>query len=125
MTIQWVKVIMVIMMVLLMGGCVKSQSQLREHTPTHTFTSNKPAQEVAKCIEYKIREGIKFLYVVLENYPDQSYHLSVASYPGYMALADILVKPSGKGSTVEYRSMRESLTTAEEEMVHFIEGCVK
>ena len=125
MTVQWVKVIMVVMMVLLMGGCVKSPSQLREHTPTHTFTSNKPAQEVAKCIEYKIREGIKFLYVVMENYPDQSYHLSVASYPGYMALADILVKPSGNGSIVEYRSVRESVTAAEEEMVLIMEGCVK
>jgi hypothetical protein len=124
-TIQWVKVIMVIMMALLMGGCVKSQSHLGKSAPTHTFTSNKPAQEVAKCIEYKIREGIKFLYVVMENYPDQSYHLSVASYPGYMALADILVKPSGNGSIVEYRSMRESLTAAEEEMVLIMEGCVK
>jgi hypothetical protein len=124
-TVQWVKVIMLTLMALLMGGCVKSSSQLGKYAPTKTFTSNKPPQEVAKCIEYKIREGIKFLYVVLENYPDQSYHISVASYPGYMALADILVKPSGNGSIVEYRSRRESLTAKEEEMVLVIEGCVR
>ncbi len=125
MTVQGVKVIMIIMMALLMGGCANSSSQLGKYAPTKTFTSSKPPQEVAKCIEYKIREGIKILYVVLENYPDQSYHLSIGSYPGYIALADILVKPSGNGSIVEYRSMRESVTATEEEMVLFIEGCVK
>ena len=125
MKVQLVKVIMVIMMALLMGGCAKSSSQFGKSAPTKTFTSNKPAQEVAKCIEYKIREGIKFLYVVLENYPDQSYHISVGSYPGYTALADILVKPSGNGSIVEYRSIRESLTAKEEEMLLLIDGCVR
>ena len=125
MTVQWVKVIMVIMVALLMGGCAKSSSQLGKYAPTKTFTSNKPPQEVAKCIEYKIREGIKILSVVLEDYPDQSYHLSVGSYPGYTAFADILVKPSGNGSMVEYRSIRESLTAKEEEMLLLIDGCVR
>jgi hypothetical protein len=123
--VQWAKILMVMMMALLMGGCAKSPSQLREWMPTRTFTSNKPPQEVAKCIEYKIREEIKVLYVVLEDYPDQSYRILIGSYPGYTAFAELHVKPSRDGSIVEYRSMRESLTGKEEEMLLYIEGCVR
>jgi hypothetical protein len=83
---------------------------------------------VAKCIEYKIRANksarwyeAKSIPVVLEEYPDQSYHISISTTD--TAIADILVKPSGNGSIVEYR--RKGWYAKQERWFADIESCLK
>jgi hypothetical protein len=128
MKVQWAKVIMVMVLASLIGGCTYSLAQIREYEPYKTFTSNKPPKEVAKCIEYKIREDkgaswyeAKGLPVVLEEYPDQSYRVSISIHDS--AMADILVKPSGNGSIVEYRRVGSHLK--QERWLANIYECVK
>ena len=111
MKVQRAEVIVVVMLALLMWGCGVSLSQIRQDEPYRTFTSTKHPKEVAKCIEYKIREeeGARWYEskttgtVALEEYPDQSYRIAI-TIPPYSAIADLLVKPSGRGSVVDYRT---------------------
>ena len=128
---QWAKVILVVMLPLLIGGCTRSLSQIRQYEPYRTFTSNKPPREVAKCIELKIREqkGVRWykeksLNVSLEEHPDQSYRIAITVPPS--AIADILVKPSRNGVVVEYRKHPAvGWNFAEERWFDYIEECAR
>jgi hypothetical protein len=125
---QWTKFIPVVMVLLLLSCCSYSISEIRGYEPYRTFTSTKPPKEVAKCIELEIRaeKGMRFyegpVGVALEEHPDQTYHVAI-TVPGYTAVADILVKPSGSGSLIEYR--RKSWNAKQDRWFDYIEKCAR
>jgi hypothetical protein len=98
-----------LVVVLLLGGCYATTSDIRRVNPSFTFTSIKPPNEMAKCIYSRSRTEIDAnttMTTILDEYPTQKiYHVSLTSphwgYPN--CLADVLVKPSGNGSVVEFR----------------------
>ena len=125
----WGKNIVAVMVALLLGGCASSISEIRQNEPHLTFTSTNPPKEVAKCIDFRTRAetggsgGWKVSpTVALEERPDQTYHI-VLTYPPYGGLADILVKPSGVGSVVEYR--RAHWWNGEGQFIEILEQCVR
>ena len=98
-----------LMMVLLLCSCA-SLSEIRQREPYRTLTSSKAPKELAKCIELNARSeiGTRFnepVYsVVLEEHPDQTYHVALTA-PPTTAIADVHIKPSESGSTVECRTL--------------------
>lgn len=93
---------------LLLIGCVSSISNIRQNDPSFTFTSMKPAKEVAKCIEYRGRAESGDFWrghriFAMEEYPDQIYRVVLSDPIFGSGVGDILIKPSGNGSSIEYR----------------------
>ncbi len=114
------KVIVVVMMALLMGGCA-SGPEVRPTLPYQTFTSANTPKQVVECIKSRLLEekgrGIgegSWEAVAFEELPDQTYHIVLTVHP-YKGIADILIKPSGSGSVIEYR--REHWWAGEEQFL--------
>jgi hypothetical protein len=125
---QWGRIILAVMMALLLGGCASSISEIRQNEPHLTLSSTKPPQEVAKCIDLRARAetgGSMWKVnptVAFEERPDQTYHI-VLTVPPYGGLADILVMPSGSGSSVEYR--RGHWWNGEKQFLEIVEQCAR
>lgn len=124
-----VKPVVVIMVVLLLSGCTYSLSQIRENEPYRTLTSNKSPQELAKCIEIKIRAetgntwyAAGPLAVALEEHPNNTYRIAL-TFPAYTAVADILVKPKDSGAVLEFR--RHHWWAGQSEVLEIIERCAQ
>jgi hypothetical protein len=60
--------------------------------------------------------------VVLEEHSDQTYRVALI-IPGATAIADILVKPSGSGSVIEYR--RKGWYAKQAQWFEYIEKCAR
>ena len=121
------KIKAVALVVVCFSGCA-SLSEIRSNEPYYTLTSIKPPEELAKCIEQRIRAetGGRWyeanLVVNREDYPNHTYRIGL-TLPGYTAMADILVKPSDKGSLVEYR--RKGWFTGESSALEEIKRCAE
>jgi hypothetical protein len=126
----WVNAMVVALVgAILSSGCNYSLSQIRENEPYRTLTSTKSTQELAKCIELKIRAetggewpGQPPTTVVLEEHPNNVYRVAL-TFPNYTAVADILVKPSDSGAIVEYR--RHHWWAGQNQLLEVIERCAK
>ncbi len=125
---EWGKVIMSVIVALLLGGCAYSISEIRQSEPYLTFTSSNPPKDVAKCIDLRARADTGGSIwkvsptVALEERPDHNYHI-VLTVPPYSGLADILVKPSGSGTVVEYR--RAHWWAGEKQFLEVLEECMR
>ena len=124
-----VKPVVAIMVVLLLSGCSYSLSQIRENEPYQTLTSGKPPKELGKCIELTIRAetggrwlGQPITSIVLEEYPNNVYRVAL-TFPGYTAVADILVKSTDSGTVVEYR--RHHWWAGQTQVLEIIERCAQ
>ena len=128
MNAQWGKVIVAVMVALLIGGCASSISQIRQNEPYLTLTSTKPPNEVAKRIDFRGRAETGSTVwrvnptIALEEHPDQTYHV-VLTVPPVGGLADIVIKPSGSGSLVEYR--RGHWWNGEKQFLEIVEQCIR
>jgi len=125
---QWGTIIVAVMVFLLIEGCASSISEIRQNEPHLTFSSINPPKEVAKCIDFRARAetgGSMWKVnptVAFEERPDNTYYI-VLTVPPYGGLADILVKPSGVGSVVEYR--RAHWWNGEGQFIEILEKCVR
>uniref|UniRef100_A0A7V4GA26 Lipoprotein n=1 Tax=Desulfobacca acetoxidans TaxID=60893 RepID=A0A7V4GA26_9BACT len=125
---QGVKAMFAVMTALLFAGCALSVYEIRQSKPYLTLSSINPPKEVAKCIDFRARAetgGSVWKVsptVALEERPDQTYHI-VLTVPQHGGLADILVKPSGSGSVVEYR--RSHWWAGEKQFLEIVEQCAR
>ena len=119
---RWNKLLVAMMVILLSSGCSYSLSEIREFKPYYTLTSTKPPQDLAKCIELKMRARRNADVVNLEEYPDKTYRVTL-TIPAHTAIADILVKPSDSGSVVEFR--RRGYLHPQSELQEVMERCAK
>jgi uncharacterized protein YceK len=120
----WGKVLVAVVVALLSSGCASSLSEIRASETSHTLASNKAPQEIAKCIELKMRAKLPFtaFVVVLEEHTDNTYCVVITA-PGYVYVVDIIVKPTDGGSVVEFR--KQGWWSNKTEMIEIAERCAK
>jgi hypothetical protein len=118
---RWVKVVVAVLVgLLLLSG---------SNEPHYTLTSIRTSEELAKCIEQRLRAETEerwyeaILVVNREDYPNHTYRISL-TFRGVSPIADILVKPSDKGSLAEYRR-RGWYFTGEYSILETIERCAQ